>query len=286
MRYAGILIAVTGAILLAGGCDDQARRDEIALFGGKPPVRGPAGPDAAAPSGGAAAAPNAKVAAFLEEMREMTGEMSQTLRLSAAQRQQVTALHEQVAQRLSADPGEIERKGPALVGEIMESFNQLLTPSQREQFHQKMRAAQDTSVLIHSMSRLRMIGIATHRYTMRHGGAMPPDLAAVVEEGLIEPADLLHPSSERQVPAGLPDSGPQAAQWARQNADYVYLAGGKTRDRTSGGFVVAHDPVRQGATKMAFVLGDGSAHGLEIAKAQQVLSEIASGQNPPQTPVR
>ena len=131
-----------------------------------------------------------------------------------------------------------------------------------------LNRAREQANRVKSASNLRELAKSVQLYANDNKGRFPPDLATLINQGRINPEELVSPRTSTSLPRGL--SKERLAQWADASADYVYLGAGKNW-RTPADYVLAYEkPDRlSDGINVAFV--DGRVHFVPMPQAMQMI---------------
>ena len=124
-----------------------------------------------------------------------------------------------------------------------------------------------------SAANVRHLHMGCVAWAADHKAQMPPDLASLVSEGYIDSAQMLvHPRNGKVVPQELGKE--QLAKWVAENADYVYIAGGKKMTELKHNDIVIYerlDPDEFDGINIGFT--DGRVQWFDIETAVTMLHE-------------
>jgi len=233
------------------------------------------------PSHGSVAEDDASIA----RVKAMVGSMHQVFAsfidivggLSTEEQDRVDDLEVSLASELKAHPEKLDQP-IALRHEVLARFRAALSPVHQKKYDDLMadtiRKRDDQTTSEH----LKQIGVAAMLYSREHSDALPPDLVTLVSKSM-GPEIFLAGGATTQ-PSADEDAQHQA-KWVAQNAEFIYLAAGKTFSGLPSGFVVAYVKPAAARDGNSFLLDDGTVVKLTPEQSAPVVAELQGGHNPP-----
>jgi hypothetical protein len=179
---------------------------------------------------------------------------------------------------LIGDPANYKtRDGKEAFGEkLIVEYRKILTPEHARKLDEIVLRAKTLAEKSYNKASVRGIAMGCNIYAHDNEGKLPDNFGQLVTAGFCAPKQFIKKGSAAKLPDIEKMTHNEMAKWVNENAEYVYLGGGKDLEKLAADYVLLHD--KEGTV---FGCVDDHVPVLTDEEGAKVLAELKAGKNPP-----
>ena len=134
--------------------------------------------------------------------------------------------------------------------------------------------AREQANQVKSINNLRQIGLGAIMYANANNQQFPPDLATMVQDQDMAAAVFVNPRTDHPMPPPGVQSGKNAAQWVKENSDYVYVGAGKKASAPAmAETIIAYEKPENVTDAVNIAFADGHCELVERGRALDMIQK-------------